>query len=565
MSSSDQPEEALTSNQVDPLIGCVLRNTFRIIGCLDEGGMGRLYRAEHLRLHRPVAVKFMARSLSNNPEASARFRREAEIISQLDHPHIVHVLDFDTTEQGDAYIVMELLQGMPLSKRLLNRPRVTLRETAEVALQIASGLMMAHAAGIVHRDLKPDNVFLLSMSDKRVFVKLLDFGISTGKAAGERLTGQYHMLGTPDYMAPEQAIDSSRTDHRADQWSLACIAYEMITLQPAFQADSVVQLLQRVRSEDPPLLTQYVPDLPIAVQEVVLKGLRKDPNLRYESIAQFAEHLALVANMAIASDAAPVSELSESERAVAEQKSTLVDRRRSETKPPVTADPLEAEGRQDASVSTASRTARLPKRPLEGDPLASATPCTQTPATARQQSKRPSREPNNKLESGRIRRYSKTKIESTPVRRPPEDSAGVPPDESKSAPGSSNARALLEQLKTCIAFGDDESQCLTLARGIIRTARASDTAETRRALSAAAELVRPILLRALGGPERKLLLNQTAPCANDPVMGPEQMFLLSQIAHKMTIDELLDVTPLTAVETLNLLLHFRDQGYVSVQ
>jgi serine/threonine-protein kinase len=97
------------------------RNTFRIVECMGEGGMGRLYRAEHLRLHRPVAVKFMVRSLVANPEASARFKREAEIISQLDHPHVVHVLDFDTTERGDAYIVMELLKGMPSSQRLLER------------------------------------------------------------------------------------------------------------------------------------------------------------------------------------------------------------------------------------------------------------------------------------------------------------------------------------------------------------------------------------------------------------------------------------------------------------
>src|SRR5512144_2681720 len=123
MSASEGPNQLAAGNQGDPLIGCVLRNTFRILDCLDEGGMGKLYRAEHLRLRRQVAVKFMARSLSSNTAASARFRREAEIISQLDHPHIVHVLDFDTTEQGDAYIVMELLQGKTLSQRLFDRPR----------------------------------------------------------------------------------------------------------------------------------------------------------------------------------------------------------------------------------------------------------------------------------------------------------------------------------------------------------------------------------------------------------------------------------------------------------
>jgi serine/threonine-protein kinase len=235
----------------DPLIGCILRDTYRIVASLDEGGMGKLYRAEHLRLRRPVAVKFMARTLVTNPEALARFRREAEIISQLEHPHIVHILDFDATTAGEPYIVMELLSGMTLTERMAESPSVPLREAVEIALQISSGLTLAHASGIVHRDLKPDNVFLLSMTDKRVFVKLLDFGISMGNAAAARLTGKFDVLGTPDYMAPEQALDSSRTDHRADQWSLACLVYEMLAGRPPFTGDSVVELLRNVVQENP--------------------------------------------------------------------------------------------------------------------------------------------------------------------------------------------------------------------------------------------------------------------------------------------------------------------------
>ena len=164
----------------DLLIGRLLRGTYRIIAALDEGGMGKLYRAEHQRLRRPVAVKVMARALSANTEALARFRREAEIVSQLDHPHIVQILDFDTTEGGDPYIVMELLAGETLSRRLDQLRILPLRNTVNIVTQIASALTLAHRSGVVHRDLKPDNVVLLRMQDGSIFVKLLDFGISKG-------------------------------------------------------------------------------------------------------------------------------------------------------------------------------------------------------------------------------------------------------------------------------------------------------------------------------------------------------------------------------------------------
>ena len=218
----------------DNMLGRILRDTYRIVSSLSEGGMGKLYRAEHVRLRRAVAVKFMARNLAASAEGLARFRREAENISQLDHPHIVNVLDFDTTPEGEPYIVMELLIGMPLSQRLADQHQLPVRDVVEIVLQISSGLSLAHKTNIVHRDLKPDNIFMLSMTDQRIFVKLLDFGISSGKATGARLTGEFDVLGTPDYMAPEQAADTSKVDHRADQWSLACIAYELLTGQLPF-------------------------------------------------------------------------------------------------------------------------------------------------------------------------------------------------------------------------------------------------------------------------------------------------------------------------------------------
>jgi serine/threonine protein kinase len=478
----------------DPLIGRVLRNTYRIVATLDEGGMGKLYRAEHLRLPRSVAVKFMARGLAVRPDALARFRREAEVISQLDHPHIVHILDFDTTEEGDLYIVMELLTGTTLSERVASSPKIMLGETVEVASQISSALMLAHASGIVHRDLKPDNVFLLSMTDQRTFVKLLDFGISTGKLVGTRLTGKYAVLGTPEYMAPEQALDSSTTDHRADQWSLACIAYEMIAGRPPFQADSIMNLLSAVVSDAPPPLTDFISGVPLAVQDVVLRGLSKKPDERFSSIAEFAERLAAAANVHT---------------------------------PPPRERPAPARLRTSAQSNLSHESAQ-------------------------------------KSESGRIRRYSKQKLEATLRAK----SIAPPRAAVNQAQGNVDVPAigvLIDQLRKDLSVEQNHEHSLELARDMIRRVQTAGSPEESRLLSAEADLLVPVLLRALGGRGKVLLLNDAIPTARDLSMSPHHMFIYSQIADKMTVNDLLDGIPLTAIETLSVLLDFRDSGYLSLQ
>ena len=562
----------------DPLIGRVLRNTHRIVAPLDEGGMGKLYRAEHLRLHRAVAVKFMARGLAARPDALARFRREAEVISQLDHPHIVQILDFDTTEAGDLYIVMELLTGTTLSKRMANPPKVTLCETVEIASQISSALMLAHASGIVHRDLKPDNVFLLSMTDQRNFVKLLDFGISTGKIVGTRLTGKYAVLGTPDYMAPEQALDSSTTDHRADQWSLACITYEMIAGRPPFQADSVMDLLSAVVSETPPPLTDFATGIPLAVQEVVLRGLRKNPDERFASIAEFAEHLAAAANILPAGDSQSLPLVEESASPYPKHKTTRVDRR-GKAKPPgnkIEAPPDESRVGHFESGSPTLRAPAKPnhqqqaqapsvERPARKDILT----LRERPAPARL---RTAAQPNaarefaQKSESGRIRRYSKQKLEASSSLR----AKSIAPPPAAVNQGQRNVDApaigvLIDDLRKNLAIAGSHERCLQQARDMIRRVQTAGSPEDSRALVEEGDLFVPVLLRALGGPGKILTLNHTIPTARDASMSPHHMFIYSQIADKMTINELLDGTPLTAIETLSALLDFRDRGYLSLE
>src|SRR6187455_2611697 len=165
-----------------PLLGTTIRGTYRILRTLDQGGMGMVFEAEHVRLKRRVAVKVLAQHLAKDAHALARFNREAEIISQLQHPHVGQVSDFDTTEAGEPYLVMELLSGESLASRLDRERCLPVADALAIAYQVSAGLAAAHAANIVHRDLKPANIFLTQVPDGGILVKLLDFGIS--KRAG---------------------------------------------------------------------------------------------------------------------------------------------------------------------------------------------------------------------------------------------------------------------------------------------------------------------------------------------------------------------------------------------
>ena len=282
---------AITDDEDHPLIGQTLRGTYRILSALDQGGMGLVFEAEHTRLRRRVAVKVLARHLTSDTQALARFNREAEIISQLEHPHIVQILDFDTTEQGEPYIVMELLKGESLSDRLEREGCLSIEDSARIALQVASGLFAAHQASIVHRDLKPANIFLSTMPGQgggRV-VKLLDFGISKRVGVGRSLTGEFDVLGTPDYMAPEQALGKTASvDHRGDQYALAVIAFEMLSGQTPFSGSDLMDVLQKVVSVSAPPIERFAPHVSPLVGTVLKRGLEKDPAARYPTVLDFA-------------------------------------------------------------------------------------------------------------------------------------------------------------------------------------------------------------------------------------------------------------------------------------
>jgi serine/threonine-protein kinase len=275
--------------RTDALVGTVLEGAYRITRLIGEGGMGAVYEAVQLRLNKRVAVKLMARDLAANQEALARFHREAEITSHLGHPHLVTVFDFGQAESGEPYLVMEYLEGEDLDQRLRRVGRMPIEAVVHVVKQVASALGAAHDQGVVHRDLKPGNVFLLQIPGEPDFAKVLDFGISKMKAARTQLTNASAVMGTPNYMSPEQATGMVEDiDHHADQWALACIAWQMLLGRGPFVADEVAAILYQIINLDPHPLAPRVPGLPPAVETVLRRALSKRPAERFASIREFS-------------------------------------------------------------------------------------------------------------------------------------------------------------------------------------------------------------------------------------------------------------------------------------
>jgi serine/threonine-protein kinase len=271
----------------DPNLGRVLAEKFRIEALIGEGGMGSVYRGVQLSIGRPVAIKLIAGAVASHPECIKRFRREAEAMALLTHPNTVRLYDFGA-ERGELYMVMELLEGEDLADCLARKGALAPREAIDILRQVLAALSEAHALGIVHRDLKPANVFLSRVPDGQVFAKVMDFGIAgiqqdTGRT---KLTLAGSVLGTPAYMAPEQA-QGNPVDARSDLYSLGILLFEMLTGNTPFVADSVVHLLLAQVSQAPPRLAALRPELPLvqALQALLDQLLEKAPDERPASAA----------------------------------------------------------------------------------------------------------------------------------------------------------------------------------------------------------------------------------------------------------------------------------------
>ncbi len=281
--------------------GMVVANRFRLGQMLGRGGMGSVWRAMHLGLDVPCAVKFIEGELAALPEAQARFEREAKAAAQLRSPHVVQILDHGLWE-GTPYIAMELLEGEDLGKRLARVGRLAPAEAHAIVAQVCRALGKAHAAGIVHRDLKPDNIFLVRDDDREI-TKVLDFGIA--KSRGQDLGGSSNtktgaMLGTPYYMSPEQAQGVKQVDFRTDLWALAVIVYQAIVGRLPFESEALGDLLVRIIVSPLPVPSHYGP-VPPGFDAWFLKAASRDPNERFQSAKELADSLALVCGVSQAS------------------------------------------------------------------------------------------------------------------------------------------------------------------------------------------------------------------------------------------------------------------------
>ncbi|MCI0380910.1 MAG: protein kinase [Gemmataceae bacterium] len=271
---------------------------YRVLKVLGRGGMGVVFLAEDSVLKRPVALKVLRGALAERPSARQRFLREAQAAAAIRHEHVVTI--FQAGEQaGVGYLAMELLQGESLEARLERENRIPISTAVDLGRQIAQGLAAAHELSLIHRDLKPANIFLVS--DGVVsggLVKLLDFGLARAAADEAKLTKSGTVVGTPAYMAPEQA-EGKPVDARSDLFSLGCVLYRMVVGVRPFRGDSTLQILRALAVEQPAPPQQLNPECPAALSELIMRLLSKDPAGRPASATAVAEQLDRIAEAAL--------------------------------------------------------------------------------------------------------------------------------------------------------------------------------------------------------------------------------------------------------------------------
>lgn len=266
--------------------GDVLSGRYRLEEKVGEGGMGAVFVANDTELDRKVAVKLLAAGLVNDAEVMERFEREARLTAKLDHPNIIPIYDVGRHE-GRPFIVMKLLQGDSLAGRLRAKGGFTTDETLRLVRQLAAGLDYIHAQGFIHRDIKAGNIFVAPDGHATI----LDFGILRSKEATTGITRTGMVMGTPHYMAPEQALGLKDVDHRVDLYALAVVLFECLTGTLPFEADSELRLIQLQAHAPPPELVDRAPWIPKVVADVVKRALAKNPSERYGTAAELVTAL----------------------------------------------------------------------------------------------------------------------------------------------------------------------------------------------------------------------------------------------------------------------------------
>ena len=280
----------VSQKKPEALIGTIIDGRYRVDAMLGEGGMGLVYRVEHIKLRKTLAIKVLRSENTRDQEVLARFQREAQAASNIGNEHIVDIHDFGTLPDRSTYFVMECLEGSDLIDAIDTAQRLSEARAVDIAHQICVALGAAHDAGIVHRDLKPENVFLTRRGPEADFVKVLDFGIAKVANRPHRLTRDGEVLGTPHYMSPEQCA-GDEIDHRTDIYALGVLLYEMVTGHVPHDADSMMAILTKQMYEDPVAPRVRIPAISKALEQIILRSLEKKPGQRYQTMHDMAADL----------------------------------------------------------------------------------------------------------------------------------------------------------------------------------------------------------------------------------------------------------------------------------
>jgi hypothetical protein len=284
------------TQEMEPLAPGSVLGRYQIVRLLGKGGMGTVYEAVHRELRKPVAIKVLNQELADDPQARARLRREAEALARIDHEHVVDVSDVDT-HAGLPFLVMEHLQGEDLAALLAREGALGVERTLELLLPVIAGVAAGHARGVIHRDLKPQNIFLAWTGGAEITPKVLDFGISKlldppgGGRPPPHQTGAGTVFGSAPYLSPEQARCAPDVGPASDQYALGAILYQCLTGQPPFPGASTFDVLRRVVQGRIAPLRQIRPEVPAALEVIVLRALSVDPGRRFPALTDLGRAL----------------------------------------------------------------------------------------------------------------------------------------------------------------------------------------------------------------------------------------------------------------------------------
>jgi serine/threonine-protein kinase len=291
---------------LEPPVTGLVAGKYELTRLIGRGGMGSVWEGKHVTLGTRVAVKFIEAEYANSNEARSRFDNEAHAAAKLQSKHAIQIYDHGVTDNGRPYIVMELLLGEPLDRRIERLGKITLHETARILQHVCRALHKAHEQGIIHRDLKPENVFLVrGPDDDDEIAKVLDFGIAKIKGPPSHAQGVSSstktgaVLGTPYYMSPEQARGLRNIDHRTDLWSLGVIAFKCVTGHLPFEGESVGDLLVKICTAPAPTPSHVQPGLPPSFDHWFFRALEREPARRFNSAQELAEALAFAAGLSV--------------------------------------------------------------------------------------------------------------------------------------------------------------------------------------------------------------------------------------------------------------------------